>query len=84
MYVICNGVELVQRLIHAAYPHIDECLELHFLESQDPELTPNVVIQLLASFPDEALTSILFLADSPEDSFSGSVRIKEQCKKQDN
>ena len=84
VYVVCKGVELVQQLIHAAYPHIDECLELHFLESQDPELTPNVVIQLLASFPDEALTSILFLADSPEDSFSGSVRIKDQCKKQEN
>ena len=84
VYVVCKGVELVEQLIHAAYPHIDECLELHFLESQDPELTPNVVIQLLASFPDEALTSILFLADSPEDSFSGSVRIKDQCKKQEN
>jgi hypothetical protein len=84
VYVVCKGVELVQQLIHAAYPNIDKCLDLHFLESQDPELTPNVVIQLLHSFPDEALTSILFLADSPEDSFSGSVRIKDQFKKHDN
>ena len=84
VYVVCKGVELVQQLIHAAYPNIDKCLDLHFLESQDPELTPNVVIQLLQSFPNEALTSILFLADSPEDSFSGSVRIKDQFKKHDN
>ena len=55
-----------------------------FWKARTRRLTPNVVIQLLASFPDEALTSILFLADSPEDSFSGSVRIKDQCKKQEN
>ena len=84
VYLVCQDAKLVEDLILASHPHIGQCLELHFLESRDPELTPHTVIDLLRSFPENAMTSILFLANSPEESFSGSIRIKDQCHLGDN
>jgi hypothetical protein len=79
VFLVCEQAELVDELITTAYPNIRKCIDLELRESRNQELIPNIIIDLLHSFPDSALTTILYLSDAPEDSFAGSARVKEKC-----
>ena len=79
VYLVCDQAELVNELITTAYPNIRHCIDLEVRESRNQELIPNIIVELLHSFPDNALTTILYLSNAPEDSFAGSARVQEKC-----